>query len=105
ARTVSDLAIMLDATVGADPDDAVTQVSAGHVPRSYRELLKADALKGLRIGVVKELFGGTPDDEEVTTIDRQALESMRRAGAELVELSLSGIDESIRGSSLIDAEF
>ena len=105
ARTVSDLAIMLDATVGADPDDAVTQASAGHVPRSYRELLKADALEGLKIGVVKELFGGTPDDEEVTTIDRQALESMRRAGAELVELSLPGIDESIRGSSLIDAEF
>ena len=30
---------------------------------------------------------------------------MRRAGAELVEVSLPGIDELMRGSSLIDAEF
>ena len=105
ARTVRDLAIMLDATVGADPEDAVTQASAGHIPASFRESLKADALTGLRIGVVKNLFGASPEDEEVGAIDRRALESMRRAGAELIDVSLPGIEELMRGSSLIDAEF
>jgi Asp-tRNAAsn/Glu-tRNAGln amidotransferase A subunit and related amidases len=102
---VRDLAIMLDATVGADPEDAVTQAGAGHIPASFRESLKADALTGLRIGVVKNLFGASPEDEEVGAIDRRALESMRRAGAELIDVSLPGIDELMRGSSLIDAEF
>ena len=105
ARTVRDLAIMLDATIGADPEDAVTQASAGHIPASFRELLKADALTGLKVGVVKSLFGASPEDEEVGAIDRRALESMRRAGAELIDVSLPGIDELMRGSSLIDAEF
>ena len=33
ARTVTDLAIMLDATVGADPTDAITKEGAGHIPQ------------------------------------------------------------------------
>ena len=106
ARAVADLAIMLDATVGADPDDAVTGANAGHIPASgYRRLLSPDALKGARIGVLKDLFGGAPEDEEVAALDRRALEAMRQAGAELVDVSLPGIEEQMRGSSLIDAEF
>jgi Asp-tRNA(Asn)/Glu-tRNA(Gln) amidotransferase A subunit family amidase len=105
ARTVADLAVMLDLTVGADPADAITQASAGHIPASYRDLLKADALRGARIGVVKNLFGAAPDEEEVGAIDRKALEAMQKAGAELVDLTIPGLDEQMRGSSVIDAEF
>ena len=105
ARTVTDLAIMLDATVGADPADAITQGSAGHIPPSYRDLLKGDALHGVTIGVVKNLFGAAPDEEEVGAIDRKALDAMQKAGATLVEVSIPGIDELMRGSSVIDAEF
>ena len=105
ARTVTDLAIMLDATVGADPDDAITRESAGHIPPSYRDLLKADALRGVTIGVVKNLFGTTPDEEEVGAVDRKALDAMQKAGATLVDVSIPGIDELMRGSSVIDAEF
>jgi Asp-tRNA(Asn)/Glu-tRNA(Gln) amidotransferase A subunit family amidase len=105
ARTVSDLAIMLDATVGPDPEDPVTQAGAGHIPPSFRASLQPDALTGLRIGVVKNLFGALPDDEEAGAVARRALESMRKGGAELVDLSIPGLEELIRGSSLIDAEF
>jgi Asp-tRNA(Asn)/Glu-tRNA(Gln) amidotransferase A subunit family amidase len=105
ARTVADLAIMLDITVGADPADAITQASAGHIPASYRDLLKADALKGVRIGVVKELFGSSPEDDEVAGIDRKALEAMKKAGAELVDVALPTVGDQMRGSALIDAEF
>src|SRR6059058_5296957 len=46
ARTVADLAVMLDATVGADAADPVSQASAGHIPATYRGALDAGALKG-----------------------------------------------------------
>jgi Asp-tRNA(Asn)/Glu-tRNA(Gln) amidotransferase A subunit family amidase len=105
ARTVADLAAMLDATVGADPEDAITQESAGHIPPSYRDLLKGDALHGVTIGVVKNLFGASPEDEEVGAIDRKALEAMQKAGATLVDVSIPGVEEQMRGSSLIDGEF
>jgi Asp-tRNA(Asn)/Glu-tRNA(Gln) amidotransferase A subunit family amidase len=105
ARTVADLAIMLDITVGADPADAVTRASAGHIPSSYRGLLKADGLKGVRIGVVKELFGSSLEDDEVAGIDRKALEAMKKAGAELVEVTLPAVGDQMRGSAVIDAEF
>jgi Asp-tRNA(Asn)/Glu-tRNA(Gln) amidotransferase A subunit family amidase len=105
ARTVADLAVMLDATVGADPEDPITQASAGHIPASFRESLKRDALTGLRIGVVTNLFGASPDDEEVSVIDRKALDVIQHAGAVLVEVSIPNLEELIRGSSLIDAEF
>ena len=35
ARTVTDLAIMLDATVGFDPADPMTSASKGRIPRTY----------------------------------------------------------------------
>jgi Asp-tRNA(Asn)/Glu-tRNA(Gln) amidotransferase A subunit family amidase len=105
ARTVTDLATMLDITVGVDPADAMTQASAGHIPPSYRDLLKADALKGVRIGVLKNLFGTAPEDNEVGAIDRKALDTMKKAGAELVDVSIAGFDEQILNTSLIDAEF
>ena len=35
ARTVSDLSVMLDATVGRDPDDAATQAGEGRLMAKY----------------------------------------------------------------------
>jgi hypothetical protein len=96
---------MLDVTVGADPADEVTKASAGHIPASYRDLLKPDALKNIRVGAVKDMFGALPDDEEVGAIDRRALEEMAKAGATIVDVSFAAIDEQMRLSSVIDAEF
>ena len=105
ARTVTDLATMLDVTVGADPADAITQGSAGHIPASYRALLKADALRGVTIGVVTSMFGRGPDEEEINAIDRRALDAMAQAGAKVVDVTVAGLDEQVAGSALIDAEF
>jgi Asp-tRNA(Asn)/Glu-tRNA(Gln) amidotransferase A subunit family amidase len=70
ARTVTDLAVMLDATVGADPADDTTRDAARYVPPSYRPALTADGLKGARIGVLRSLFGNAPEDEDVAGIVR-----------------------------------
>ncbi|MGE5245831.1 MAG: amidase family protein [Betaproteobacteria bacterium] len=104
ARTVTDLAIMLDAIAGADPADATTAASAGHVPRSYRDGLRAGALEGARIGVLQNAVGG-PDDPDVAAVVRHMLEELRAGGAELIDVTIPGLDEQLQGSSVIDSEF
>jgi Asp-tRNA(Asn)/Glu-tRNA(Gln) amidotransferase A subunit family amidase len=105
ARTVTDLAIMLDATVGSDNGDPMTAAAEGHVPKSYAAGLRADALKGARIGLLKNLFGTAPEDGEVNEIDRHALDAMKAAGAVVEDVTIPGLDEILRGSSVINSEF
>jgi len=105
ARSVADLALMLDATVGPDAADATTALGEGHVPPSYRAALRANALEGARIGVLKSLFGAEPEDAEVTGVVHKALDAMKGHGAELVDMDIPGIEALMDGSSVIDAEF
>jgi amidase len=105
ARTVTDLAIMLDATVGADPADAITAESAGKIPKSYREALQPGAFKGARVGVLRSLFGAAPEDEEVATLVMKSIEAMKAQGAEVVDIAVPGLDELLRESSVIGDEF
>jgi amidase len=119
ARTIADLAIVLDATVGPDPADAQTvraheqarrdeddfvEDDAAAGPR-YRRALRADALKGARLGVVRSLFGTAPEDQEVTTIVNRTLDALRKQGAEVVDVVIPGLDELLRDSSLIASDF
>jgi Asp-tRNA(Asn)/Glu-tRNA(Gln) amidotransferase A subunit family amidase len=105
ARTVTDLAIMLDATVGPDPADPITKENAGHIPKSYREALVEGGLKGVRIGVLRSLWGTAPEDDEVSGIVRKALEGMKAQGAEVIDVAVPGLDDLLRDSSVIADEF
>jgi Asp-tRNA(Asn)/Glu-tRNA(Gln) amidotransferase A subunit family amidase len=105
ARTVTDLAIMLDATVGPDPADAITAEGASHIPTSYRAALDANGLKGARIGVLKALWGNAPEDDEVAAIVRKALDGFKAQGAEVVDISVPGLDDLLADSSVIADEF
>jgi len=105
ARSVTDLAIMLDATVGPDQADPITAEGASHIPKSYRDSLKADGLKGARLGLLRALFGSAPEDEEVGGIVRKALDGIKAQGAEVVEITVPGLDDLLRDSSVIGDEF
>jgi amidase len=105
ARTLTDLAILLDAMVGADPQDSVTARGNGHIPKSYRDALQPGGLKGARIGVLKSLFGTATEDNEAGDVVRKALDGMKARGAELVEISVPGLDELLRDSGVINHEF
>lgn len=105
ARTVTDLAIMLDATVGVDPADAITKDSTGHIPKSYRESLDAAGLKGARIGILRAYWGSAPEDDEVAGILRKALEGFKAQGAEVIDVTVPGLDDLLRDSSVIADEF
>ena len=105
ARTIADLAIMLDATVGFDSTDASTSASAGQIPTSYRAGLRADALKGTRLGAVRSLFGSVPEEAEVTAVVQRALDGVKKAGAEVMEVVIPGLEELLRDSSMINHDF
>jgi len=105
ARSVTDLAIMLDATVGPDTNDKITAEGAPHIPKSYRDGLSTDGLKGARIGVLRALWGNAPEDEEVAGIVRKALDGFKAQGADVVDVSVPGLDDLLRESSVIGDEF
>jgi amidase len=60
-RTVADAAIFLGAMEGAapDPNDAATKACTPPANRDYTPFLKADALKGARIGIPRAFFYDT----------------------------------------------
>ena len=89
-RTVTDLALLLDAMVGYDPDDPVTASGVGHVPHSYTQSLDKDGLKGKRIGILRESMGlfAEPDSDDYREIERvldRSIEEMKKAGAQIVD--------------------
>ncbi len=105
ARSMADLAIMLDGTVGRDPTDESTSASIGHIPASYRAALRANALNGTRIGVVRSLFGTAAEDQEIAAIVQKALDSLKKAGAEVMDVPIPGLDDLLRDSSMIAYDF
>jgi Asp-tRNA(Asn)/Glu-tRNA(Gln) amidotransferase A subunit family amidase len=92
ARTVTDVAIMLDAIVGYDPSDPQTAASVGHIAKSYTDYLRLTALRGARVGLVTALLGADPADAEVASIVRRAADEMRRQGAEVVDVAIPGLN-------------
>jgi Asp-tRNA(Asn)/Glu-tRNA(Gln) amidotransferase A subunit family amidase len=105
ARSVVDLVAVLDATVGPDPADDQTQAAVNHVPETYREFLDKDALKGARLGLLKNYLRTFTPYGEITNVVREAVETMAASGAEIVELEIEGLDDLLRTSSVIDIEF
>ncbi len=85
ARTVADAAILLGAMAAggrADPGDPATAGARGHGLDDYTPFLRADGLKGARLGVARahlfETSAGSPVIEE-------AIAEMRRQGAVIVD--------------------
>jgi Asp-tRNA(Asn)/Glu-tRNA(Gln) amidotransferase A subunit family amidase len=96
---------MLDYTVGADPADDVTRESSNHIPRTYNGSVGDAGLGDVTIGVLTPLFGNAPEDGEVGTIVREALEDLRSLGAGVVEVPFAALDDVLQNTSVINAEF
>jgi amidase len=90
ARTITDLAKLLDAMVGYDPEDPVTAHGIGRAPKSYAALLDKNALRGARIGIIREPMGlnSDPNAEDfilTTKLFDQAIGELKDCGAEIVD--------------------
>ncbi len=82
ARTVRDVAILLGAMAGAEPQDPATADSQGKVSPDYTKFLDPAGLKGARLGVVRKYFGFS---DAVDQLMDSLLGEMKRAGAEIVD--------------------
>ncbi|MGD0792283.1 MAG: amidase [Terriglobales bacterium] len=82
ARTVRDVAILLGAMAGADPQDPVTADSQGKLYPDYTKFLDPAGLKGARLGVVRKYFGF---NDAVDQLMDSLIGEMKRAGAEIVD--------------------
>ncbi len=81
-RTVRDAAILLGVLTGLDAEDAATSDSRERAYTDYTQFLKANGLRGARIGVLRRAFGHLP---AVDKIIENALEAMKQQGAILVD--------------------
>ena len=104
ARSVRDLALALDATVGPDPADTATRILGGQTPH-FVEGLDSTALHGKRIGVLTDYFGTEMDDAEGARIVRAAVSRMKARGAEIVDVTIPNLDSAVNRASVINYEF
>ena len=81
-RTVRDAATILGAITGIDEEDRATAESREKSYTDYTQFLKADGLKGARIGVVRQRFGF---HEGVDKVMESALDALKKEGAILVD--------------------
>lgn len=90
ARTVEDAANLLEVISGHDPKDST---SLNLPVENYAAHLNDD-IKGLKVGVIKELMTeGLSDD--VAAAMQKAIEDYKKLGAEVVEISLPNLKHSI----------
>lgn len=82
ARSVMDAAILLGGIAGSDPADPAT-ARADSMGKDFTSGLTPDALKGVRIGVMRFAAGFHPETEVVF---EQALAALKAAGATLVDI-------------------
>jgi aspartyl-tRNA(Asn)/glutamyl-tRNA(Gln) amidotransferase subunit A len=86
ARSVEDAAILLGCVAGHDPLDS-TSLDVP-VPDYLREMKSGAGLKGMRVGVPREYFGGEGIEVGVEAAVRAALDLLVDLGAELIDISL-----------------
>ena len=105
ARTVTDLAITLDATVGPDPADPATAILEGRPTPDFQAALDATALDGARIGVLDPWVPEQGSAGSVTRVIRDALAEMEALGATVVDVAIPDMDDLLSNTGLIDFEF
>jgi amidase len=85
ARSVADLAALLDVIAGVDANDPATAAAAGKIPPSYKAFLDQDGARGKRLGVLRQAFPPAATDPQVVVLLERAIADLQRAGAEIVD--------------------
>jgi len=86
ARTVADVALLLNALAGVDAKDPAGAAAEGKIPADYTTWLKADALTGKRLGVLRQAMGFHPD---VDAAMERAIATLRAKGAVVEDVKVA----------------
>jgi len=84
-RSVADAALLLGAMAGRDPADPATAAMPGRAVYDYGARLQPDALRGARIGLLRNPLN---DRAEIRPVIDQAVAALRAAGATVIETAL-----------------
>jgi aspartyl-tRNA(Asn)/glutamyl-tRNA(Gln) amidotransferase subunit A len=95
-RDVRDAASLLEAIAGHDPMDSTSVPDA---PGDFTSRLE-DGVRGLRVGVVKEMFGEGSEPGVLARV-REGLDRLERLGARLEECSLPSFEYALSAYYLI----
>ncbi|MCA5922264.1 MULTISPECIES: Asp-tRNA(Asn)/Glu-tRNA(Gln) amidotransferase subunit GatA [Curtobacterium] len=102
SRTVLDAALLHDVIGGHDPRDSTSIPDAWpSMAAAAREGLHSDTLRGLRVGVVKELAGGDGFQAGVTQRFQETVALLESAGAVVVEIDAPSFAYAISAYYLI----
>ena len=102
AKSVRELALVLDAVTGSDVEDEATADADRHIKGSFLQGLDTGALKGARIGVMRQLFVGVTGEREAAASMERVIAELKAAGAETVDVRIPSLDErykEARGSA------
>ena len=88
ARTVTDAAILLTVMAGVDPNDPAAPAKEWRA-RDYTTFLNAGALRGKRLGVLRQAMGYHPD---VDAVADAAFRALRAQGAEIRDVEMATYD-------------
>ena len=92
-RSVYDVAVMIDAMAGFDPEDLDTRAGLGWYPQgTWAGQVAVTDLKKFRVGVLREAMSTLPANAEAQELFDVALEDIRKAGAQVLDPVTSGID-------------
>ena len=85
ARTVTDAVRVFNVVAGEDADDAITAGADARREKDYNVFVKSGALKGARIGVLRQAYERVGLDSEVVRVFASAVAELRAAGATVVD--------------------
>ena len=92
AKSVRELAEVLDQVAGRDPEDPVTNEAARHIEGSFAAALASASLKGKRIGAFRQRFVGFTGEREVAANMERVINELRSAGAIVVDVAIADYD-------------
>ena len=95
-RTVADVTAVFQVVAGEDPNDAVTAAARGRRIPDYAQALRRDALRGMRIGILRQAYERDSTDPEIVQVFMRAVEDMKLAGATIVDPATIGGLDAIR---------
>ncbi|HEY0929628.1 MAG TPA: amidase family protein [Gemmatimonas sp.] len=85
ARRVSDAVAVFDVIAHSDPADTVTAQADNRRSAKYTDALTRGALKGARIGVLRQAYERPGLDAEVNAVFDRAVADLRKAGAVVLD--------------------
>lgn len=98
AKSVREVALVLDQVTGVDPEDEATRDAAAHVRGSFASALDGASLTGKRIAVLRQLFVGVTSERDAAALMEQVIRELRAAGATIVDAVIPDLDQAYRNA-------